>query len=150
MTAPTQKASHPNISDTEVSANSYGKDMAREASNGRTAATMTGNRDPRDMTLAELGSELDEPTNETPIASMQSAYVDRMDTLTGLASDFIAETLKNLTFEHFDEITREAINRDEFPEAEIRLIHSMITNATVTIPEPSHIERLRKETGRTK
>lgn len=150
MTAPSQKASQPNITDTEVSANSYGKDMAREASNGRTAATMTSNRDPRDMTLAELGSELDEPTNETPIASMQSAYVDRMDTLTGLASDFIAETLKNLTFEHFDEITREAINRDEFPEAEIRLIHSMITNATVTVTEPSHIERLRKETGRTK
>lgn len=150
MTAPSQKANQPNITDTEVSANSYGKDMAREASNGRTAATMTSNRDPRDMTLAELGSELDEPTNETSIASMQSAYVDRMDTLTGLASDFIAETLKNLTFEHFDEITREAINRDEFPEAEIRLIHSMITNATVTVTEPSHIERLRKETGRTK
>lgn len=150
MTTPSQKTSQPNITDNEVSATSYGKGTVREASTGRTATTMTGNKDPRDRTLNELGNELDEATEETPLASMQSAYVDRMDTLAGLASDFITETLKNLTFEHFDEITRQTINRDEFPEAEVRLIHSMITNATITIPEPSHIERLRKEAGRTK
>lgn len=150
MTTSSQNPSHPNITENEVSATSYGKDMARVASNGRTAATMNGDKDPHEMNLAELENGLDEPTDETLVKSMQSAYVDRMDTLTELASDFIAETLRNLTFERFDEITRETINRDEVPEAEVRLIHSMITSATITIPEPSHVERLRKETGRTK
>lgn len=150
MITSSQKLSLPDIAENQVSATSYGKGMAREASNGRTMAIMTSNKDPHEMTLAELENELEKPFEEIPIKTIQTAYVDRMDTLTGLASDFIAETLRNLTFEHFDEITRQTINRDEVPEAEVRLIHSMITNATITIPEPSHIERLRKETGRTK
>lgn len=150
MTTSSQKTNQPNITENQVSATSYGKGMAREASNGRTMAIMTGNKDPHEMTLAELENELEKPPEETPIKAMQTAYVDRMDNLTTLASDFIAETLRNLTFERFDEITRETINRDEVPEAEVRLIHSMITNAIITIPEPSHIERLREETGRTK
>lgn len=111
---------------------------------------MTGNKDPRDMTLTELDHKFEEPTGETPIKTIQAAYVERMDTLTDLAHDFITETLQNLTYERFDEITRESINRDEIPETEIHLIHAMITNATITIPEPDHIERLRRELGRTK
>lgn len=150
MTTSSHLHGQPNITEAEVSAASYGKGMARAASNGRTVETMNGSKDPHEMTLAELEDGLDEPTDETPIKAMQSAYVDRMDNLAELASDFIAETLQNLTFERFDEITRETINRDEVPEAEVRLIHSMITGATITIPEPSHVERLRKETGRTK
>lgn len=108
------------------------------------------NTDPRDKTLAELEIELDEPTEETPIKAMQAAYVERMDMLSDLAHDFIAEMLRGITYERFDEITRESINRDEIPEAELRLIHAMICSAEVTVPEPDHIERLRGEMRRNK
>lgn len=106
--------------------------------------------DPRDKTLAELETELDEPTEETPIKAMQAAYVERMDMLSDLAHDFITEMLQNITYERFDEITRESINRDEIPEAELRLIHAMIRSAAITVPEPDHIERLRGELRRNK
>lgn len=106
--------------------------------------------DPRDKTLAELEVELEEPTEETPIKVMQAAYVERMDMLSGIAHDFITEVLQAITYERFDEIMGESIDRDEIPESERRLIHAMIKAATTTVPEPDHIERLRDEMGGSK
>lgn len=111
---------------------------------------MTENTSPCDMTLAALEHELDEPSEETPIKTMQAAYVDRMDALSGFARDFITEAIASITYERFDEITGESINRDEFPEEERRLIYAMIQAAIVTVPEPDHIERLRNEVGGSK
>lgn len=114
---------------------------------------MTENTDPSDMTLAALEYEIEKPTEETTartIKIMKAAYVDRTDTLSTLAHDFITEALKSITYEHFDEITRESINRDEIPENERRLIYAMIQATTITVPEPDHIERLRDELGESK
>lgn len=103
--------------------------------------------DPRDMTLAALENELEAPTEETPIDTYLAAYVERVDTLSGIAHDFITEALKSISYEQFDELTRETINREETPEDERRLIHAMIQAATITIPDRPHIERLRDELG---
>lgn len=103
--------------------------------------------DPRDMTLAALEIELEVSTAETPVDTYAAAYVERIDTLSGIAHDFITEALKTITYEHFDETTRDTINRDEIPEDERRLIHAMIQAASITIPERAHVERIRDELG---
>lgn len=103
--------------------------------------------DPRDMTLAALDAELEAPTGQAPIETFKAAYVERVGSLSELAHDFITEALQSITYERFDEITRESVNRDEFPEEERRLIYAMIQAATITVPEPAHIERLRDELG---
>lgn len=105
------------------------------------------NTDPRDRTLAELENEIEEPTKDSSTKVLMAAYVERMDELSGLAHDFITEALQNLTYERFDEITRESINSDEIPETERRLIHAMIQSATITVPERDHIEHLRDDLG---
>lgn len=87
-----------------------------------------------DMTLDQLTEEIekvDRVHQPTQYARLQQVYTDRIERLAGHAQDFLDNLVRGISFEQFDEVAREGINRDEVPEIERRMIHALLSKAQV-------------------